>query len=391
MSDCADLSRQAAANAVALDIARAFLGESAAPLTIAPLGQGLINHTYRVAGPRGALVLQRINASVFPAPERIMANLMRLQATAADHPRVGVRLPALVRAADGLPYVRDHGGGWWRLMECIEPSRTLSQLECPAQAAEVGRALGRFHRLGALLDPDALAVTLPGFHHTPSYLAALESASLEPAGLAPVGSGPAVAITADAEITQALGFIRARRTLVDVLEEALAQGRTRRRVIHGDPKLDNLLFDADGIHAIGLIDLDTVQPGLVHHDLGDCLRSCCNRGGEIGPDAAAARFDVDLCAALLAGYAQAAGDLLSAAEVALVAAAIRLIPLELGIRFLTDHLQGDCYFRVNHRGENLMKARRQLALVADIERQQTAIEAAVRHAFGSGNGNGGGR
>jgi Ser/Thr protein kinase RdoA (MazF antagonist) len=159
----------------------------------------------------------------------------------------------------------------------------------------------------------------------------------------------------------------------------LARGDTRVRVIHGDPKVDNLLFDAAGERALCLIDLDTVQPGLLHHDIGDCLRSCCNRGGEAG--ATTARFDLALCEALLAGYAAATAGLLGAAEIDLIAPAIRLIPLELGIRFLTDHLQGDRYFRVRHRGENLTKAHRQLALVADIERQAAAIEAAVQHAF----------
>jgi Ser/Thr protein kinase RdoA (MazF antagonist) len=254
-------------------------------------------------------------------------------------------------------------------MECIEPSRTLQRLDSIAQATEVGRTLGRFHRLGALLDPDMMAVTLPGFHHTPGYLAALDAAVGETGG--------------HAEVADALTFINARRGLVPVLEHALARGRTRRRLIHGDPKLDNLLFDPTGCRALCLIDLDTVQPGLLHHDIGDCLRSCCNRAGETGDDGAGARFDVELCSAILAGYAEAAGGLLSAHEVQLMTPAVRLIPLELGIRFLTDHLQGDRYFRVRYRGENLHKARRQLALVADIERQQAAIESAVRRAFDS--------
>jgi Ser/Thr protein kinase RdoA (MazF antagonist) len=250
-------------------------------------------------------------------------------------------------------------------MECIEPSRTLKRLDTAAQAAEAGRVLGRFHRLGAALDPAALAVTLPGFHHTPAYLAELDRAVAE--------AGPVD------DTAGALAFIDARRALAGVLDEALADGRTRLRLIHGDPKVDNLLFDADGARALCLIDLDTVQPGLVHHDIGDCLRSCCNRAGEAGADSV--RFDLGLCEALLAGYAEATAGLLSEAEIELIVPAIRLIPLELGIRFLTDHLRGDRWFRVRHRGENLTKARRQLALVADIERQGAAIETVVLRAF----------
>jgi Ser/Thr protein kinase RdoA (MazF antagonist) len=346
------------------DIARRFLGDAAEPLVAAPLGAGLINHSYRLDTPAGAFVLQRINGAVFPAPERIMDNLSALAVAAGEHPELGVRLPALVRAGE-LAYVRDADSHLWRLMELIEPSRTLRALDNADQAAEVGRVLGRFHRLGALLDPAVLAVTLPGFHHTPSCLAALDAALAN--------------ATSTAEVQDALAFIDARRGLVSVLDDALAHGVTRLRLIHGDPKLDNLLFDAAGERALCLIDLDTVQPGLLHHDLGDCLRSCCNRGGEAG--ASSVRFDLGLGEALLAGYAETAAGLLTDAEVALIAPAIRLIPFELGMRFLTDHLQGDRYFRVRHRGENLTKARRQLALVADIERQRTAIDAAVRRAF----------
>ncbi|MCG6939907.1 MAG: aminoglycoside phosphotransferase family protein [Thiohalocapsa sp.] len=364
MSDLEDTSRQMPPQRLLMDIARRFLRDSTTPLTVAPLGDGLINHTYRVDAPGAAFVLQRINGAVFPAPERIMDNLSALAAAAARHPELKVRLPALATSGN-LAYVRDADGDVWRLMECIEPSRTLKRLAGTEQAAEVGRVLARFHRLGAGLDPATLAVTLPGFHHTPSYLAALDAA--------------AAATEPDAESRDALAFIDARRGLVGVLDDALARGRTRLRLIHGDPKVDNLLFDAEGRHALCLIDLDTVQPGLLHHDIGDCLRSCCNRAGEAGAESV--RFDLALCEALLVGYAETAPGLLSDAEIDLVAPAIRLIPLELGIRFLTDHLQGDRYFHVRHRGENLTKARRQLALVADIERQAAGIDAAVRRAF----------
>jgi Ser/Thr protein kinase RdoA (MazF antagonist) len=350
-----------------LDIAGRFLGDAAVPLAVTPLGEGLINDSYRVQTPAGAFVLQRINQAVFPAPERIMANLTALANAAAARPELGVRLPALATAG-GCGHVRDVDGGLWRLMECIEPSRTLHALESPAQAVEAGRVLGRFHRLGATLEPAALAVTLPGFHHTPGYLAALEAATAE--------------ARLDDASGDALARIDARRGLTTLLDDALAHGDTRQRLIHGDPKLDNLLFDPAGQQALCLIDLDTVQPGLLHHDIGDCLRSCCNRGGEAG--ATAARFDVGLCEALLTGYAQTTAGLLSAAEIDLIAPAARLIPLELGIRFLTDHLEGDRYFRVRHRGENLTKARRQLALVADIERQADAVDAAVWRAFAGG-------
>jgi Ser/Thr protein kinase RdoA (MazF antagonist) len=251
----------------------------------------------------------------------------------------------------------------------------LSSVKNCAQATEIGRTLGRFHRLGAELNPDAFATTLPGFHHTPTCLAALDAA-LEDARSTGRRNAPK-----DDQIGQALAFIATRRPLVHRLEDALRHGLTRIRVIHGDPKLDNLLFHQHTDQALCLIDLDTVQPGLIHYDIGDCLRSCCNRSGE---SAATVQFDTTVCGDILGAYAEQIRHLLSPAEVALIYPAIRLIPFELGLRFLTDHLRGDRYFRVTARGENLRKARIQFALVAEIERQADSIESIIRRVFGSG-------
>ncbi|MCF7990804.1 MAG: aminoglycoside phosphotransferase family protein [Thiohalocapsa sp.] len=354
-------------NAATLDVARRFLGADTT-LEILGFGNGLINKTFRVDTPEGSYVLQRINPAVFPRPERIMGNIARLQAAAARHRELAVRLPRLTYLPDGSAYARDADGGIWRLMERIHPSRVLREIENPLQALEVGRTLGRFHRLAALLEADAFEITLPGFHHTPDYLAALDD--IVRAG----GAGVE-------EAAPELGFVEQRRDLATALTDAVERGLTAPRVIHGDPKIDNLLFDVHSDRALCLIDLDTVQPGLVHHDIGDSLRSCCNRLGESAGNAPAVTFDLNLCEAIVNAYAQEAGGLLDANEIALLYPAIRLIPFELGIRFLADHLQGDRYFAVTERGQNLRKARIQFALVADIERKQAMIRRVVDCSF----------
>ena len=184
------------------------------------------------------------------------------------------------------------------------------------------------------------------------------------------------------EIREAVAFAAARQGTAGVLEEARQTGQIPERVIHGDPKLDNFLFDRSGRQALALIDLDTVQPGLVHYDIGDCLRSCCNRRGETADGDAGPSFDLALCRDLLGAYGEQVGDLLLPAEVELLYDAIRLIPFELGLRFLTDHLEGDRWFRVSQPGENLGKARTQFALAADIERNEAAIRAIIGESFG---------
>jgi Ser/Thr protein kinase RdoA (MazF antagonist) len=351
-----------------VEVARRFVGHR--PDRIERLGRGLINDTFHVQTDQGRFVLQRINTKVFPAPERIMDNLVRLQGALETRTDTPVRLPHVLLADDGRPWARDEAGSFWRMLELIEGSRTLPRLEHPGQAREVGRILGDFHRFAATLEPADFVVTLPNFHVTPVYLDALRQADAD--------AGPE---RRGAEVDAALAIIDRHAELVHSIEDARQLGRIAERVVHGDPKLDNILFDQAGERALCLIDLDTIQPGLPHHDIGDCLRSCCNRSGKAA-DADAVRFDLETCRAILDAYAQHTGGVLDATEIGLLYEAIRLIPFELALRFLTDHLRGDRYFRVSTPGENLRKARVQLALLADIERKSSAIEQIIADAFG---------
>jgi Ser/Thr protein kinase RdoA (MazF antagonist) len=256
-------------------------------------------------------------------------------------------------------------------MELIPDAVNLPGIETPRQADQVGAALGRFHRLTRDLDPTRLAITLPGFHRTPNYLARLLAVrdALGPSGL-------------DPESARLAARIDARTELADRLERAQAAGRIRLRVIHGDPKLDNILFHREDGRALALVDLDTVQPGLIQHDLGDCLRSCCNRLGESPEGGDRVRFDLDICTDILTAYAAETRDFLTPGDVAAIYDSIRLMPYELAIRFLTDHLEGDRYFRVDRSGQDLEKSLTQLDLLADIESQEQEIRRIVASLFG---------
>ncbi|MFP4279705.1 MAG: phosphotransferase enzyme family protein, partial [Halochromatium sp.] len=183
-----------------------------------------------------------------------------------------------------------------------------------------------------------------------------------------------------AEVMAALEQIEARTALIPILQQARMNASLLVSVTHGDPKLDNVLFARDADRALCLIDLDTLQPGLRQHDIADCLRSCCNRVGD-GNQAPRAHFDLNLCRALLGGYAELAAPLFDRAALAFLYPAIRLIPLELAMRFLADYLQGDRYFRVVRPQQNLDKALIQLALVADIEAKRADIERIIGDCF----------
>jgi len=334
---------------------------------VEPLGDGLINQTWLVspdASPR--FVLQRINARVFPHPERIAANLRRIQAhVRGGRSDIADHWPDLIAPREGGDTVLDADGGHWRALRYIEGSRVLDRIATERQAVAVGRVLGAFHAALGEVDCAELEDSLPDFHVAPGYLAGLDAARAAAGGLD------------DPSLRQALGFVEARRGFVPVLERAKAAGLLRLRVIHGDPKLANILFDRAGECALALIDLDTVKPGLVHYDIGDCLRSCCNNSGESPEDPESTRFDLTLCEAILRGYLSEAANMLTAADREHLYDAIRLIPLELGIRFLADHLAGDVYFRTESRGHNLHRARVQFRLVECIEADEAAIRRIV--------------
>ena len=320
---------------------------------IEPLGKGLINDSYLVTTPTAKGILQRINADVFPSPGKIMANLRQITDYLARHRDPGIRLPGIIPARDGKDWVMDKAGGYWRMLEYIEDSENKARIENLAEAEILGESLGRLHCLLAGLVVDKFHVTLPGFHVTPNYLARLDRV------LATTKSLPA-------DVRPIVDFIQQRREQAPILEDDKSTGELPLRIIHGDPKLDNVLFFKTTGEPMAWVDLDTIQPGLVLYDIGDCIRSACR--GKNG------RFDLDTASAVLKGWFREAKVFLTPAERHHVPDAISLLPYELGIRFLTDYLEGNRYFKVSYREENLHKAQKQFELLADIEKKSASLQ-----------------
>jgi Ser/Thr protein kinase RdoA (MazF antagonist) len=340
---------------------------------IEPLGSGNVNDTFLVvtggSRPR-RFVLQRLNQRVFPRPDLVMANILAVgehveERLARACPIRGGRrweVPRVVRAhPDRRPWV-ERDDGFWRMLTFVEASRSFDVVAAGDQAREVGQGLGLFHHLISDLPLDRLADTLEGFHVTPAYLAHYDAVFAK-APPPPPGSADDHCRT----------FVEERRGFAPVLERAKAAGLLLPRPIHGDPKVNNVMLDSTTGQAVALVDLDTVKPGLIHYDIGDCLRSCCNPAGEETLDLGAVRFDLDLCRDVLGGYLSAASGFLTAADYDHLYAAIRLISFELGLRFFTDHLAGDVYFRVDHPGHNLQRALVQFRLTESIEAQEGQI------------------
>lgn len=340
---------------------------------IEPRGDGLINTTFLVTTESEELphfILQRINDRVFPRPDQIMENiqifLRHAQQKQGGGENRSLRLPGLCRTIDGSSYCFDSAGAFWRALSFIEHTRTLRVIENLRDAEEVGYALGAFHRLVNDLDVRALHVTLPGFHVTTDYLARYRKVSKHP---------NSAELSADTRSLQE--FIDARAGQVSVLEDAKNRGLLQIRPIHGDPKLDNVLFDVQTGRAVSMIDLDTVMPGLIHYDIGDCLRSCCNTAGEAPASAEAVDFDLDVCRVILGAYWEEAGDFLTTQDYAFVYDAIRLIPFELGLRFFTDYLERNKYFKNLAPKETLHRAKTQFKLTERIEQKEDQIRCLV--------------
>jgi Ser/Thr protein kinase RdoA (MazF antagonist) len=350
-------------------IARASRFAIDSPVTaLEPLGGGHVNDTYRLdTAAGGHYVLQRINTRVFPRPELVMANLAAL----SDH--VESRRPQGLRweVPRALP-LRDGSGNWlstdgeaWRLLTFVAGACSHDMVTNTEQARELGRGLGIFHELIHDLPVSRLADTLEGFHVTPRYLAAYDRV-LKQAQAVRCAAGD-----------WCVGFVADHRHLAPVLEEATAAGRLQRRPIHGDPKVNNMMLCTSSGRAVAMVDLDTVKPGLVHYDIGDCLRSACNPLGEETLDLDGVCFDLKRCEAALSGYLIESRSFLTEADIALLYDAIRLIPFELGLRFYTDHLAGNVYFKAQHARHNLDRALVQFHLVKSIEAQEGAIRTLI--------------
>ena len=233
------------------------------------------------------------------------------------------------------------------------------------EAREAGTALGRFHFLVHDLEPGRLHDTLPGFHEISHYLSHFDGVVKKSAKPNP-----------SSRLQNCFDFIQNRRQWAPVIETALAEGRLKSRITHGDPKSNNVMLDRNTHKAVSLIDLDTVKPGLVIYDIADCLRSCCNTSDETAVDPGTVAFDSNLCEAFLSGYL-AEYPFLTDSDYEYLYDAICIIAFELCLRFVTDFLESDVYFKTEYRGQNLDRAMVQFKLAESVESQETRLTSLI--------------
>ena len=347
-------------------IAQEFYSEGSI-LEVKEFGNGNINDTFLAttdSTSENHFILQRINTHVFKQPQLIMQNMRifteHMRKRAGDE-RLDWEMPRVLHARDGQDYYIDTNGDFWRAISYVKGAQSFDTIKDTRHAREVGHALGMFQYLISDLSVDQLADTLEGFHITPRYLRQFDHTFSQ--------NGH----KKSAEVKYCLNFIEQRRGFAHTLEQAREQGELQLRAMHGDPKVNNVMIEETSGRAISLVDLDTVKPGLIHYDIGDCLRSGCNPLGEETENWEAVHFDPEIGAAILEGYLTQARNFLTEADYRHLFNAIRLIAFELGLRFFTDHLAGDVYFKVKYPEHNLNRALVQFKLTASIEAHEADI------------------
>jgi hypothetical protein len=321
-----------------------------------PHGSGHINDTYAStfsAGPGARRYIhQRINDRVFKDPVRLMENILRVTQHQARH---GGAL-SVIPARDGKPYHVDAEGRFWRSYVFIENARTYDLIESPAQAESAARAFGAFQRALADLPGAPLHETIPNFHNTPHRVLAFEAA---------LARDPLERAKGCAE---ELAFAREMAAQAGWLERLRAGGEIPVRVTHNDTKLNNVMLDEATGEGVCVIDLDTVMPGLAPCDFGDMVRSSTSAAKEDEKDLGKVVLQWPMFEALARGYLASSGGFLCRAERDNLAMAGLLMTYECGLRFLTDYLEGDLYFKTSRPGQNLDRARNQFRLAQEIEK-----------------------
>lgn len=333
---------------------------------------GHINETYTATydqgGTRVRYIHQKINQNVFKNPAAVMKNVMRVtthirrKLEARDARDVTRRSLIVIPTRDGKSYFQNGGGEVWRTFVFVEGVETYEAVQSPEQARQAGRAFGEFQGLLVDLPGERLNETIPNFHHTRKRFAAFQEAVQRDH------------YNRAKEARKEIDFALSREPVVDVILDAMAKGRIPERITHNDTKFNNVMLDVFTGEAMCIVDLDTVMPGCALYDFGDMVRTTTSPTLEDETDLSKVKMQMPMFKKLAEGYLSTAGQFLTKHEKALIAFSGKLITFEIGLRFLTDYLSGDTYFRIHRPGHNLDRCRTQFKLVESIERQHDAMQ-----------------
>ena len=343
--------------------------------TIVPLGNGLINTTYKVttSDQEPAYVLQRINHNVFPDVDMLMNNVVavtthlhsKLAAQGYSDEEIRRRCLHFLPLADGSgKYYYKSGEDYWRIMEYIAGTVTLDEVN-PQSANDTGKAFGNFEAM--LADISApMGETIKDFHNMEFRMQQLREA-VEADAAHRADSVKALILNIESYADE-----------MTMAERLYREHKLPKRICHCDTKVNNMLFDATTGEVLCVIDLDTVMPSFVFSDFGDFLRSAANTAAEDEPDLSRVEFNIDIFKAFTQGYLETAGAFLTDVEIENLPYAARLFPFMQAVRFLTDYINGDTYYRIQYPEHNLVRTKAQYKLFESATAQESQMQLIVK-------------
>ena len=334
-------------------------------------GNGHINDTYLILTDDKRYILQRINDVVFPEPLHVMENIKgiteHIRSKSIDSGIDPERSTLTIVTTDlGDIYFRDSYGSYWRMYLFVERTVAKEKVNGVEDFRCCAEAFGDFQSMLADYPADTLYETIANFHNTPvRFQNLLNAINEDKAGRA-------------ASVKEEIEFSLARKDFTQILEKARENKEIPLRVTHNDTKLNNILFDAVNGDAVCVVDLDTVMPGYAVNDFGDAIRFGANTAAEDETDLSKVKLDLDLFEAYTEGFLKGCKGRLTANEIKLLPIGAMMMTFECGMRFLTDHLNGDVYFKIHRENHNLDRCRNQFALLSDMEGKLEQMNSIVK-------------
>lgn len=343
--------------------------------SIEPYGDGHINDTY-LAETNPKFILQRLNNNVFKQPEMVMRNIglvtehirKKISAAGGNPDREGL---TLVKTLEGEDFYKADDNNYFRVYKFIEDATSYNAVENPLQFYNAAKSFGKFQNMLSDFPADKLFETIPDFHNTRIRFNNLKKAIEEDK------CGRVKETEAEIE------FALARESDVDTIVNGISDGSIPLRVTHNDTKLNNVMLDNNTGEGVCVIDLDTVMPGSLLYDYGDALRFGASTGSEDEVDLSKIWFDIELFTFFTRGFLEELGSVITKRELELLPYGAKIMTYECGIRFLTDYLSGDTYFKIHHEKHNLHRARTQLKLVSDIEEKMKTMNIIINDEISS--------
>jgi hypothetical protein len=339
-----------------------------------PFGSGHIHDTFLVETEEigtDDYILQRLNNKIFKNIPQLQSNIERV----TEHIRSKLnKIPGsdikrecleLIETKDGKSWIIDNDGKYWRMYLFIKNHRSYDIVDTPDKAFEGGKAIGRFQAMLSDLSGESLFETIPWFHDIDKRLETF---------YARMKKDP---VNRVASVKNEINFVKQRADEMKIILKLGSEGKIPLRITHNDTKFNNILFDEND-KALCVIDLDTVMPGYVHYDFGDAIRTATNMAAEDEKDLSKVKMNIDLFHSYADGYLSETSGTLNETEKEYLAFAPRLITFTIGLRFLTDYLDGDHYFKIHHEHHNIQRTKAQFRLAESMEEQYDEMRRIIK-------------